>query len=323
MFLPLRVAPVAGGEDVRFRTTDGLLLAGTYLRARTPTRAGVVVFCHEYLSDRWSFQPYADQLRDQGFDLFSFDFRNHGESPNDPVYKPLQWVTDHEVYDLQAALAYLRTRPDADPAGRRPAWRGAEVAAPALCGGGLATPASGASSPTERSRPGGRCCPTSSAGPRSTSATRCSGRRCRSSSSSSSAGPAGSRPRCKLQLPLRQRFEQAAVSTSPLAPGWRSTAARTPTSASTSPGRALRASRRAQGTLDRRRGQAQPLPREGPDGLPRPGLVIRPPVRPEGPAGNPARRVTRPVRPGGSTTGTLVPVRADLGVAGRGLSLPR
>ncbi len=117
MFLPLRVAPTEGGEDATFRTRDGLTLAGTYLKARTPTRAGVVVFCHEYLSNRWSVGPYADPLRDQGFDLFTFDFRNHGESPKDPDYSPLQWVTEHEVYDLQAALAYLRSRPDADPAG--------------------------------------------------------------------------------------------------------------------------------------------------------------------------------------------------------------
>jgi uncharacterized protein len=117
MFLPLRISPAEGGEDVRFRTRDGLHLAGTYLKARTAYRTGVVVFCHEYLSNRWSFQPYADHLRDQGFDLFCFDFRNHGESPSDPVYKPLQWVTDHEVIDLEAALAYVQSRPDADPAG--------------------------------------------------------------------------------------------------------------------------------------------------------------------------------------------------------------
>ena len=84
---------------------------------RTEARAGVIVFCHEYLSDRWSFQPYADHLRDQGFDLFTFDFRNHGQSACDPGYQPLQWVTDHEVSDLRAALAYLRSRPDHDPAG--------------------------------------------------------------------------------------------------------------------------------------------------------------------------------------------------------------
>jgi len=117
MFLPLRIPRVAEGEDVTFRTEDRLRLAGTYLKARTPTRIGVLVFCHEYLSDRWSALPYVDHFRDQGFDLFSFDFRNHGESPSDPDYNPLQWVTEHELYDLRAALAYLRDRPDADPAG--------------------------------------------------------------------------------------------------------------------------------------------------------------------------------------------------------------
>ena len=117
MFLPLRVLAVDGGEDVRFTTADGLELAGTYFHARTEARAGVIVFCHEYLSDRWSFRPYADRLRDQGFDLFTFDFRNHGQSACAPGYKPLQWVTDHEVNDLRAAIEYLRSRPDRDPAG--------------------------------------------------------------------------------------------------------------------------------------------------------------------------------------------------------------
>jgi alpha-beta hydrolase superfamily lysophospholipase len=117
LFLPLRINRVEGGEDVFFRTSDGLNLAGTYFKARTPFRSGVIVFCHEYLSNRWSYQPYADHLRDQGFDVFTFDFRSHGESPADARYKPLHWVTDHEERDLQAALTYLRTRSDADPAG--------------------------------------------------------------------------------------------------------------------------------------------------------------------------------------------------------------
>lgn len=117
LFLPLRVPRLDEGEDVRFRTRDGLGLVGTYLKARSARRKGVLVFCHEYLSDRWSAIPYADHLRDQGFDLFSFDFRNHGESDVDPSYSPLQWVTDRELTDLDAALTYLRNRPDADLAG--------------------------------------------------------------------------------------------------------------------------------------------------------------------------------------------------------------
>jgi pimeloyl-ACP methyl ester carboxylesterase len=92
-------------------------LVGTYYQARTAERVGVMVFCHEYLSDRWSFAPYCDSLRDQGFDVFTFDFRNHGGSGVAPEYKPLQWVTEYELRDLQAALAYLRSRSDRDPAG--------------------------------------------------------------------------------------------------------------------------------------------------------------------------------------------------------------
>ena len=118
LFLPLRVAPLENdGEEVRFPTRDGLELAGTYLPSRQPTRVGVLVFCHEYLSDRWSYRPYADHFRDLGFDIFSFDFRNHGQSGSDPAYQPLQWVTNHELCDLRAALDYLRSRPDHDPAG--------------------------------------------------------------------------------------------------------------------------------------------------------------------------------------------------------------
>jgi pimeloyl-ACP methyl ester carboxylesterase len=60
---------------------------------------------------------YAGHLRDQGFDLFSFDFRNHGNSESEPKYSPLQWVSNHELLDLRGALTYLRTRPDHDPAG--------------------------------------------------------------------------------------------------------------------------------------------------------------------------------------------------------------
>jgi pimeloyl-ACP methyl ester carboxylesterase len=117
MFLPLRVAPRPEGEGVRFRSADGLDLVGTYLPARSHRRAGVLVFCHEFLSDRWSYHPYCDGLRDLGFDLFTFDFRNHGVSASDRVYQPLQWVSDHEVRDLEAALDYLRSRDDRDPAG--------------------------------------------------------------------------------------------------------------------------------------------------------------------------------------------------------------
>ncbi|MGP0064516.1 MAG: alpha/beta hydrolase [Isosphaeraceae bacterium] len=117
LFMPPRVNPVEKGEIVAFATEDGLMLSGSYLRARTEERAGVLVYCHEFLSDRWSYRPYIDQLRDLGFDIFSFDFRSHGASAIEPGYTPIHWASDREVKDLRAALAYLRSRPDRDPAG--------------------------------------------------------------------------------------------------------------------------------------------------------------------------------------------------------------
>jgi alpha-beta hydrolase superfamily lysophospholipase len=117
LFLPLRVTPVETGQLVEFSTEDGFRLSGSYHRARTPERAGVFVYCHEYLSDRWSCRPYIDSLRDLGFDIFAFDFRNHGASQSEPGYTPMHWASDREVRDLRAALAYLRSRPDRDPAG--------------------------------------------------------------------------------------------------------------------------------------------------------------------------------------------------------------
>ena len=64
----------------------------------------MIVYCHEYLSDRWSFHPYVDHLRDLGYDLFTFDFRNHGASDLEAGYAPMQWTSDREVSDLRAAL---------------------------------------------------------------------------------------------------------------------------------------------------------------------------------------------------------------------------
>jgi pimeloyl-ACP methyl ester carboxylesterase len=117
MFSPLRIAPEPGGEESRFRTPDDCQLVGNYFRHTASRRAGVLIFCHEYLADQWTFQPYCDGLREIGFDLFTFDFRNHGGSSVDESYKPLQWVSDLEIVDLKAAINHLATRPDHDPAG--------------------------------------------------------------------------------------------------------------------------------------------------------------------------------------------------------------
>lgn len=117
LFMPLRVKPVELGESVEFQAEDGLRLSGSYFRKRTEELAGILVYCHEYLSNRWSFHPYIDHLRDIGYDIFTFDFRNHGASEYEAGYSPMQWTSDREIRDLRGALAYLRSRADHDPAG--------------------------------------------------------------------------------------------------------------------------------------------------------------------------------------------------------------
>jgi pimeloyl-ACP methyl ester carboxylesterase len=108
--------PVPGAEEVSIKTADGLTLRGCYFRGSGPRR-GVILFGLEFGSNRWACVPYCDFLLVQGFDIFTFEPRGQGESDRQPGYEPLQWVTEHEVRDTEAAVAYLKARADADPAG--------------------------------------------------------------------------------------------------------------------------------------------------------------------------------------------------------------
>lgn len=111
IFVPTAGAAPAAAERVEFQTPEGLTLKGSYLGALGGKPRGLVVFCPEFRSDRWSGIAYCEFLQRDGFDIFIFDFRNHGESDKDPAYSPRHWVTNYELDDLEAALAYLKTRP--------------------------------------------------------------------------------------------------------------------------------------------------------------------------------------------------------------------
>ncbi len=116
LFVVPRGQPVPEAEDVRFPTDDGLTLAGCYFKGAEPRR-GVVLFGLEFGSTRWSCLPYCEYLVAAGYDVFAFESRGQGDSQRQPGYDPLQWVTEFEVRDAHAALAYLKGRPDADPRG--------------------------------------------------------------------------------------------------------------------------------------------------------------------------------------------------------------
>ncbi len=116
--------PILKGEEVRFRSFDGISLRGLWLRSRraVPSRSsalfgdamneppyrGTIVFCHEFGSDMYSCARYARPLMDAGFDVFTFDFRGHGgSSSSTPNYRLLQWASDKELEDVLGACAYV------------------------------------------------------------------------------------------------------------------------------------------------------------------------------------------------------------------------
>src|SRR5262245_32607235 len=93
------------GEEVQFRAIDGHPLCGVLMRGakgkREPWARGVVIFAHEYASDRSIAARYCQPLTQHGFDVLAFDFRGHGGSPNEAGYHPRQWPSDRETADLR------------------------------------------------------------------------------------------------------------------------------------------------------------------------------------------------------------------------------
>jgi len=104
--------PLDDSETARFPSRDGVELCGSYLRTSCKHRKGILLFCHELTGDRWGVLSYLRELNHEGYDIFTFDFRNHGESDFVPDYQPSQWLTEYELNDVEAAVNYLVSRQD-------------------------------------------------------------------------------------------------------------------------------------------------------------------------------------------------------------------
>jgi fermentation-respiration switch protein FrsA (DUF1100 family) len=90
-------------EDIRFRTADGVLLAGwvvPHSRAR-----GNIVFCHGHGRNRGHVAGLLPTLHGLGLNVLAFDFRGHGDSAGHT-----STFGHREVGDLLAAVAYLERR---------------------------------------------------------------------------------------------------------------------------------------------------------------------------------------------------------------------
>jgi alpha-beta hydrolase superfamily lysophospholipase len=98
--------PLAFGfpfEDVRFRTADGLELAGWLIPHPHPR--GNVIFCHGHGRNRGHVAGLLQTFHGLGLNVLAFDFRGHGDSPGHT-----STFGQREAQDLIAAETYLRRR---------------------------------------------------------------------------------------------------------------------------------------------------------------------------------------------------------------------
>ncbi len=104
---PPRPDEPADLRDVSFRTADGVRLDGWF---HPSSNGATVVLAHGFGQGRLGLLPEARILADAGYGLLLYDARGHGTSEGSVTlgYK--------EQLDLAAALAFVRGRPDVDPA---------------------------------------------------------------------------------------------------------------------------------------------------------------------------------------------------------------
>lgn len=90
-------------EYVNLESPHGYSLKGIYVKNALATPHTVIIV-HGIGQDKWVSMKYADIFLDEGFNIFVFDNRNHGESGGGhPSYGY------YEKDDLQTCVAYIKT----------------------------------------------------------------------------------------------------------------------------------------------------------------------------------------------------------------------
>ncbi|RYZ55666.1 MAG: alpha/beta fold hydrolase, partial [Proteobacteria bacterium] len=98
--------PDKSWEAVRFFTADSVSLAAWY----TPSQNGqTIVVMHGFGANRSQVLEVSTMLRDQGFGVFTYDTRAHGESGGNQI-----GYGEKEVEDLRAAMDWLERRSEVD-----------------------------------------------------------------------------------------------------------------------------------------------------------------------------------------------------------------
>lgn len=90
-------------EYVNLESPHGYSLKGIYVKNALETPHTVIIV-HGIGQDKWVSMKYADIFLDEGFNIFVFDNRNHGESGGErPSYGY------YEKDDLQTCVAYIKS----------------------------------------------------------------------------------------------------------------------------------------------------------------------------------------------------------------------
>jgi uncharacterized protein len=101
-------APSAAYRDISFKASDGVRLSGWY----RPTRNGAtVIVVHGGGSDRRGSVAHASMLARHGYGVLLYDSRGRGRSEGTQNAWGWGWPRD-----VEGAIAYLKARPEVDPA---------------------------------------------------------------------------------------------------------------------------------------------------------------------------------------------------------------
>src|SRR5450759_4009820 len=108
---PLNIPPSvykADYEEVSFISVDGIVLKGWLVKpARYVQKSSAIILCHGLGANRSDFTELAVLLSQRGHFVLLFDFRAHGESSGRRTS-----LGYHEQRDIEAVLAFLKTRRD-------------------------------------------------------------------------------------------------------------------------------------------------------------------------------------------------------------------
>ncbi len=119
-------------HTVTLKTSDGFHIAATLtLPAEKKAPMPGVILIHQGGSNRGEWAPYTPKFISAGYAVLAYDVRGHGQSDKVDDIFALFDDPNQAPRDLQAAIAYLRHRPEVDSS--RIAVVGASIGANLAC----------------------------------------------------------------------------------------------------------------------------------------------------------------------------------------------